>query len=290
MSSRKVALFKILAISAVFLVAGALFIMWAKDDTETQLAEDVRDLLGLPHPFVELPPEPVVEPEPVVVPEVVVEPEPYVEPEPVVLELSFQGLVEHRHLWPKSLDLTFEANVPILYQERNFGTIRLVPGETFKVEMIYASREVLGSVNGRSMIISAEQTNLLSWFNDKYRGTYVMAPSEVSAPSADIVDEGERFHVDLLEGMRKWCNLNYGDCTFEISDDALVLRWSPGKDVLIDYRAEARLIAREYLQRQAVLGATDNYACCEIYDRSSKRLLGLGSFFLHSFVAQEYNQ
>ena len=90
--------------------------------------------------------------------------------------------------------------------------------------------------------------------------------------------------------MRKWCYLNFGDCTFQIAEDALVLRWRPEEDSPVDYRVEARMIAREYLERQAELGAADNYAPCEIYDLSSGRLFGIGSFFIPSFVAQKYNQ
>lgn len=290
MTPQKVVVLKMLAMLVCLVAAAALFVMWAKDDAETQLAEDVREVIGLPHPDVELPPEPVVVPEPVVepeAPEAVVE---VVKPRPLATEMSFQQFVGQPNLWPKSLELTLETSVPILYRERNFGSMNFVPGQTIEVETILSSKEVIGSVEGNYLIVPAEKTSLMPWFHDQYRGTYFMRYPGVVTSSEETTEADGRFHVDLLEGMRKWCYINFGDCTFEITDDALVLRWRPKEDVAVDYRAEARMIAREYLQRQAELGATDNYAPCEIYDLSSGRLFGIGSFFIPSFVAQEYNQ
>jgi hypothetical protein len=289
MSPQKVVFIKLLMMGAGVVVAAALFVMWAKDDTETQLAEDVREVIGLSHPYVEMPPEPVVMPDPVVEP---VMPEPVVEvvqPRALATEMSFQAFVDQPDLWPESLELTLETSVPILYRERDFGTMRFVPGQTIAVETILDSKAVIGAVDGNYLIVPSEKTSLLPWFHDKYRGTYFMRYPGVFASPEATNDDG-RFHVDLLEGMRKWCYLNYGDCTFQITDDALILRWRAQEDAPIDYRAEARMIAREYLERQAQLGASDNYAPCEIYDLSSGRLLGIGSFFIPSFVAQEYNQ
>lgn len=285
MSPQKVVVLKLLLMTACLILAATFFILWAKDDTETQLAEDVRELIGLPHPVTSVP---VVEPEPVVEP--VVEPEPVVEvvkPRPMATEMSFQAFVDQPDLWPEELELTLETSVPIRYREHNFGTMRFVPGQVLKVETILETKEIIGSVDGNYLIVPSEKTSLLPWFHDKYRGTYFMRYPGVSIATEESQDDG-RFHVDLLEGMRKWCYLNFGDCTFHITDDALILKWRPMEETPIDYRAEARMIAREYLERQAERGATDNYAPCEIYDLSSERLLGIGSFFIPSFVAQEY--
>jgi hypothetical protein len=290
MTPLKVVALKMLAMLGCLVIAAALFMNWPKDDTETQLAEDVREVIGLPHPFVELPPEPVVVPEPVVE---ALTPEPVVEvaqPRPLATEMSYQEFVDQPNLWPDELELTSEISVAITYRERNFGTNRFVPGQTIEIEAILDSKEVIGSVGGSYLIVPAEKTNLMPWFHDKYRGTYFMRYPGVMASSAETTEDDGRFHVDLLEGMRKWCYINFGDCTFEITDDALVLRWRPDGEAAVDYYAEARMVAKEYLQRQAELGATDNYAACEIYDLSSGRLFGIGSFFIPSFAAQEYNQ
>jgi hypothetical protein len=291
MPPQKVALLKVLALLVCLILAAVIFVDWAKDDTETELAYEVREVIGLPHPVVELPPEPLVEPEP----EPIVEPEPVVEvakPRPLAIEMSYANFVAQPDLWPETLELTLETSVPILYREHDFGTMSFVPGQTLVVETILATKEIIGSVEGNYLIVPAEKTSLMPWFHDTYRGKYFMRYPGVFTSTEDDVaaDDDGRFHVDLLEGMRKWCYINFGDCTFHINDDALVLRWRPQEDVAIDYRAEARMIAREYLQRQAELGATDNYAPCEIYDLSSGNLYGIGSFYIPSFVAQEYHQ
>lgn len=289
LTPQKVVFIKLLVMAAGLALAAALFVNWAKDDTETELAHEVREVIGLPHPVVAVLPELVVVPEPEPAP---VMPEPVVEvvtARPLATEMSYQAFVDQPDLWPEELELTLETSVPILYGKHNFGSMTFVPGQTLVVETILDSKEVIGSVDGNYLIVPAEKTSLLPWFHNEYRGTYFMRYPGVMTSAEAAIDDG-RFHVDLVEGMRKWCYINFGDCTFNITDDALVLRWRPKEDAPIDYRAEARVIAREYLQRQAELGSTDNYAPCEIYDLSSGRLLGIGSFFIPSFVAQEYRE
>jgi hypothetical protein len=287
MSPQKVVFIKLLVIFTCLALGAALFVMWAKQDTATELAKDVRVAIGLPHPSGALPPAPVAEVVQAVpvVPEVVVE---VAKARPLAIELSFQAFVGQPDLWPDTLELTLETSVPILYRDRDFGSMRFVSGQILEVETILASQQVVGSVEGNYLIVPVQKTSLMPWFQDRYRGTYFMRyPGVARVEDTATVDDG-RFHVDLLEGMRKWCYRNFGDCTFEITDDALVLRWRPKEDAPIDYRVEARAIAREYLQRQAERGATDNYAPCEIYDLSSGRLLGIGSFYIPSFTAQAY--
>ena len=292
-SPQRVIVLKMLALVVCLLAAAALFVNWARNDTETQLAEDVRNFLGLPHPFVELPSVPIVvepEPEPVM-PEPVVE---VVEVEPLIREMSYAEFVDQPKLWPKSLKLTVEISEPIIYRARNFGTNRFVEGQTIEVEAILGSKKVVGFVAGSHLMVPAEKTNLMEWFHETYRDVYFMRYPGVSTSASTVGaaadDDDERYHVDLLEGMRKWCSNNFGDWTFDMTDEALVLRWRPKKGILINYRSEARMIAREYLQRQAKQGATDNYAPCEIYDTSTGHLLGQASFFAPALVAQEYHQ
>ncbi|MFQ3225895.1 MAG: hypothetical protein ACI8Z5_002163 [Lentimonas sp.] len=287
MSPQLVALFKMLAMFAGLIAGAVFFLNWAKQDTKSELAYEVREVIGIEHPLgSELAPV-VVVPEPMVKPKPVVE---VIAPRPLAIELSYADFVSKPDLWPRSLELTLETSVPILYRERDFGTMRFVPGLMLELDKVLASKEVVGSVNGNYLIVPAEKTSLMPWFHDTYRGKYFMRyPGVLASAEGAAVDDG-RFHVDLLEGLRKWCYINFGDCTFDITDDALVLRWRPKEDAPIDYRAEARAIAREYLKRQAELGATDNYAPCEIYDRSSGALLGIGSFFVPSFVAQDFLQ
>jgi len=286
MSPQKVALLKMFAMFAGLIGGAVFFLNWAKKDTKTQFAYDVREAIGMEHPLGSKPESvAVVVPDPVVVPE----PEPVVEvvaPRALAIEMSYADFVRQSDLWPESLELTLETSVPILYRERDFGTMRFVPGLILEVDKVLGSKEIVGSVNGNYLIVPAEKTSLMPWFHDTYRGKYFMRyPGVMPSAEEAAVDDG-RFHVDLLEGMRRWCYINYGECTFNITDDALVLRWRPKEDAPIDYRAEARAIAHEYLKRQAERGATDNYAPCEIYDLSSERLLGIGSFFIPSFVAE----
>jgi hypothetical protein len=290
MSPQQVALLKMVALFAGLIGGAVFFLNWAKTDTKTQFAYTVRETIGIEHP-VGLEPEP--EPEPVVVPEPVVKAEPVVEvvaPRPLAIEMRYADFVSKPELWPEELELTLETSVQILYRERDFGVMRFVPGLILKVDKILSSKEVIGSVNGNYLIVPAEKTSLMPWFHDTYRGKYFMRYPGVMASAEEAAVEDGRFHIDLLEGMRKWCYINFGDCTFNITDDALVLRWRPQEDAPIDFRAEARAIAREYLMRQAERGATDNYAPCEIYDLTSGRLMGIGSFFVPSFVAGGYSQ
>ena len=292
LSPQKLAIVKMFAMFAALIAGAVFFLNWAKQDTETQFAFKVREAIGIEHPLVSEP-EPVVVPEPIVEPEPEPEPEPVVEvvaPKPLAIEMSYADFVSKPNMWPKDLELTLETSVQIEYRGRVFGIMRFVPGLMLKVDKVLASKEVIGSVNGNYLIVPAEKTSLMPWFHDTYRGKYFMRyPGVMASAEGAAVDDG-RFHVDLLEGMRKWCYINYGDCTFDITDDALVLRWRPQEDAPIDFRAEARAIAREYLMRQAERGATDNYAPCEIYDLSSERLMGIGSFFIPSFVAGGYSQ
>lgn len=88
-------------------------------------------------------------------------------------------------------------------------------------------------MNGNDLIVPTEKTSLMPWFHDTYRGKHFMRyPGVMASEEGRAVDDG-RFHVDLLEGMRKWCYINFVHwlvfhpvvCGSRVSSMLLLLRW-----------------------------------------------------------------
>jgi hypothetical protein len=295
MAPQGVALIKLI-IFAVGLGAGlTVLILWAKSDAESEIAQQVRDIIGLADPVVVVVVEVVAKPMSLSLPPsvVVVVPSPIVTevPAPSTTEMSFRDFVDDIRMWPHSLELTLETSVPIIYRGNNFGQMRFVPGKTIQVESILHSSEIIGSVDGNFLTIPVGKTNLLKWFEDKYAATHTMRLPEFTPPNFDSDEAGEdEYKVSLIDEMRRWCYINLGDCSFEITEDALILRWLPKEDVPINFRAEAREVVRKYLQFQSERGGGDNYAPCEIYHPTTGELLGASSFFIPLMAATELSQ
>lgn len=290
MSPQKVAFLKLCLLLLVLGLSLFVFVLWAKDDTQTELAKDIRDIIGLAHPQVPVvaappAPEPVVE---VLLPE----PEPAPEPvKPERVELSYREFVDTPGMWPRSLELMVETRVPIIFNGKNFGTMRFVPGQIIKVDSIQHNQEIIGSVEGNYLSIPAGKTSVLQAFHAKYgERYYIRLPGVVAQSGEPAAAADESFQVDLLYAMREWCHLNYGDSTFEVTDDTLVLHWLAKGNASVDFRAEARAVARQYLKLLTERGGTDNYASCEIYHPKTGQLLGTGSFFAPAFSSQGFSQ
>jgi hypothetical protein len=274
--------------SFVGLFAIAAFVYWAKYDAGSDIAREVRHVIGLSGPQVDaiVVAPVVVAAQPAVIEAVV--PAPIEPSRPIRSEMSYAEFVETPEMWPSELELMLETSVPIIYRGNDFGQIRFVPGQTIQVDSILPTVEIIGSVDGNALSIPAGKTSLLQWFKAKYGETRYMRLPEV-VPARSQAGEVER-HTELLYEIRRWCYLNFGDCTFEITDDALVLRWLATEDAPVNFRAEANMLARYYLKCQAERGGIDNYAPCEIYHPRTGRLLGVGSFFVPDLSAHGFSR
>lgn len=292
MSPQKIVLIKLATFVFCLGAALAALIMWAKNDAASEAAQEVRDFIGLVDPIAEVVEKPIIPtPQPVVVVSAPIAMEPLTPPAPSLIEISFQELVDNIRMWPRLLELTLETSVPILYSGNNYGQMRFVAGQTIQVESILRSAEIIGSVDGNYLSIPVGKTNLQQWFAEKYAKTHTLRIPESMPSNFDSVEGQDGAHqVSLINDMRRWCYINFGACSFTITDDALVLRWLPQEDVPINFRAEAREVARKYLQFQAERGEVDNYAPCEIYHPSTGELLGAGSFFIPLSTASGVSQ
>ena len=269
-------LFYILLVASTCLV---WVIVWAARNADSAFAAQVRQIIGLPHPA---PATPVPElPEPVQV----VEPEPVEhvpEPDPEPTRLTYADLVERRQMWPANLQLAVEKRFPVVFNGKNYGHLEFAPGEILRVESLFGSRQIRGRVNENHLNISVSQTNLEEWFEQEYGSDYILDLAEESKPAVDVSKLRHAVsREEILAEMRYWCYTTFGpSISFDIGEDSLVLKWLPNEDWPIDFRAEARAVARQYLVTQAAMGGKDNYAACEIRHPRTNELLGAGSVYI----------
>lgn len=258
-------------------------IVWAARAADSELAAQIRQVIGLPHPaqvaaVPELPePEDVVEAEP--------EPEPMesqAEAEPEPTQLTYAELVEKRQMWPASLQLIVEERIPVVFNGRNYGYLEFSPGQILRVESLLASGQIRGRVNDNHLNLSVDQTNLGQWFEQTYRGDYILELAAGSDWGPEVVGHQKApSPEEILAEMRYWCYRTFGpSIDFDITDDSLVLKWMPDGNMSLDLRAEARAVARQYLLAQAAMGGRDNYAACEIRHPRTDELLGSGSVYI----------
>jgi hypothetical protein len=290
MSYQKVIFIKLCLIALLCALFVGVFVLWAKSDGDSIFAKNVRALIGLTGPAI---PESTIEPAAAPVIEVALpkplEPEPVKPSKPLPVEFNYKEFVDSPGMWPDVLELMFETSVPIIYNGKHLGQMRFVPGQVIKVDSIHHNQKIIGSVDGNYLSIPAAKTSLLQTFHDEYGEQYYMRLPEGFAESSNE-DEEAKFQVDLLYAMRKWCDLHYGNCSFEIADEALILRWLAQEDAPVNFLVEGRAVARQYLKLVAERGGTDNYAACEIYHPRTGKLLGIGSFFTPSFSALGFSQ
>lgn len=256
---------------------------WAHRDLDSPVAKRLRELVGIQPVEVpvrevvnepEPPREPAKEPEP--------EPEPELPPEPEPRALSWSELTQDSRLWPEKLQITAKQTVPIQFNRINFGYVYFVPGDALQIESLEPDGLIYGSINGNYLLIAADRTDLKNWFSRKHAERYTLDIPEhkslrgggagtplTSAEMEEVMDE-----------LRQWCRNNYGLIGLELQEDALVVK-SPGENTADSiFRAEAREIARHYLNLQAARGGFDNYAACRIIDQKTGALLGADSFFI----------
>lgn len=287
-TSRK-GLFAVLLI----LVLGALLLgllAWVKQDSSSGLTATIRETIGLASP--EPAPEPgTPEPETTGTDSLIAFPEageaiqesPEQVPDPFPMnQMELAGLAKRPSMWPESLAITIDQAIPVRYRDNNYG--EMVFSTDQRIEVIELNRDgrILGSINDNLVSIPAAATNLEAWFVGMHGKYDELIMPEAGAPletSPRLSDENEQ---QLLTELRLWTVSNYDTHRIEITPDKLVLHWTPSEDVAIDFRLEAREVARKYLMLGAALGRRDNYASCEIRDEFTGEVLGSNGVFIPS--------
>ena len=276
-------------IFAVFLfvgACGAVLFFWAAHTEDSGLAKSIREVFGLSEPVTPAPEiaQPVTPPPaPEVLPEPTPPPEP-VEKPPQKIDITMAEIQKSPDLWPRTLNLTISQTVPIRYNGNTYGSLEFNPDMRLTVETLGANGEIIGTINGNYLRVSMEQTNFLSWFESTHGERFNLKsmpyePEEADADSQPSLDtpEGEAaFWTDL----RIWCKRNYGSISIEITENTLVFRWFQRDDIKVNYEAEARLIAEQYLKLRNKYGSNENYAPCEIRHPETNKLLGASSIFM----------
>lgn len=282
LNDQQKALAKVIAIFTV--LSACLFgvLYWAKTNTESELAKQIRSTIGFAEPTDSTaPPAPVIE-KVVVAPPPPPPPEPEPEPEPEPIAISFEQICNRRDLWPSQLTLTKAIEVPISYRGNTYGELSFPAGTPFTVDSLRKTQALNGYIEGNYLSIPVSQTDFVAWFNQRFDKSYVTeAPIEQAFTAANNLDDS---HVqwDIHTQLLYWLQRNYGDCRIEIGENTLVMHWKPQTEVEIDYRFEAREVSHRYLMLQAEKGGSDNYASCEIYYTPTGELLGTGSIFVPS--------
>jgi len=279
---QRLALFETVLIFLLLGGAIAGVLLWAAKSEDSELAQSIREFVGMPNSkpvevvIVPLPLPPVVEaipePEPVVVPES--------EPLP---EITFKEVAAQRYLWPSELNLKLAVRVPIRYDGKDYGFMEFLKGVPIQVDALIPSGEIFCQIDGNYLSLSVYETDFYGWFKDKYGERYdlqsVIVDMGTKATTRHRLGtpEGE---TDFWAEMRIWCHQNYGSVSLKVEEDSLVFLWLPKEDVPINFPAEAREIARNYLLKRAKYGGKENYAACEIRDPVTHELRGAGSIFI----------
>lgn len=282
-SNQRKALAQTIALFIILSVAAVAILLWTQNATDSELAQKIRQTIGLSSPT-EPTPAPVIitesEPEPELPPVIAPEPEP--EPEPT--SLSFNQIASRTTLWPRELKLQEPIDVPISYRGNNYGELKFPAGAIIKIDSLRTPAAINGYIEGNYLSIPVSQTNFVDWFNQTYQKTYVThAPIFANnAPAQNDILNNNHTQWTIQSQLLYWLQRNYGDCRIEITENTLEVHWNPKTDVAIDYRAEAREISHQYLMLQAEKGGQDNYASCEIYYTPTGQLMGTGSIFVSS--------
>ena len=291
-SPATLALLKTLAVLATLCVCGSGLIFWAKNDETSSAAKEIRKALGLQEPVQ----QPIAitseasSPEPEPIPPPPPEPTPIdIEPQKLdPVEFTFEQLVQASNMWPETLLIRLENNVPILYNGTTYGHMRFTPGQAIQLESMSTPGRITCRVNGNYINIPARETNIVQWFYETHGESYYLvlpAYSTKTKPQASHQQTTDE-QKDHLIDVQHWCYLYYDISRIEKKENSLVVYWNPKRDIEIDFAMEARQIARYYLLSQGNYGGHDTYASCEIYHSSTGHLLGSGAIFIPSLAAQ----
>ncbi len=280
---RRTALLQSILVFMLLGLACGLVLVWAAKSEDSELARSIRHIIGLSDPapaeiVVEEPPSvPVVEPP-------VFAPEPLVEPEPApITEITFREVAARRQLWPKSLTLKLSVQVAIRYNGKDYGFMKFPRGRQLRVNALMPGGEIYCQIDGNHLSLSVYETDFYGWFKQTHGADYKIQPIVVDFVSQATV----RHKLGTPKGdaafwaeMRIWCQQNYDSVLLKVGEDRLIFAWLPKEDVPINFPAEAREIARNYLLKRAKYGGHENYAACEIRHPITGELLGASSIFI----------
>lgn len=279
----------------VFMVLIALFagaFYWVQNDTEFEFTGKIREAVGMRSNQPEPAPDPAPEPPAVEKPEtspliafpdadeVVEEKVTSNEALFTLNEMTWAEFIERPSMWPDTLAITINQGIPVRYRENNYGEMIFSTGQEIDVFELSPDGRVLGSIGENVVFIPAYATNLNEWFlgiHGKYDKLIMPDTPEAPKVSDKISDEDEQ---QLMTELRIWALTNYDTHQIEIGPDKLTLRWTPTEEADIDFRLEAREIARKYLMLGASKGRNDNYASCEIVHASTGEFLGANGVFI----------
>lgn len=198
----------------------------------------------------------------------------------VLKEMTWAEFIERPSMWPDSLSITTEQEIPVRYRGNNYGKMVFSPGQMIEVFELSQDGRMLGSIGENIVFIPAYATNLKEWFlgrHGKYEKLIMPETPEVPRLANRLSDEDEQ---QLLTELRIWVLKNYDTHAIQIEEDKLTLQWTPIEETDIDFRLEAREIARRYLMLGAAKGRDDNYASCEIVHASTGEFLGANGIFI----------
>ena len=196
--------------------------------------------------------------------------------------MPWAEFVARPSIWPKRLSISIDQEIPVRYRDNNYGEMIFSPGQMLEVFELNADGRVLGSINENTFYIPVTATDLKTWFVGKHGEYDVLAMPDADEPVKTATSLSDEKENELITRLRVWTLSNYDSHAIEIGEDNLILRWTPQEEAEINFRVEAREIARKYLMLCSELGRADNYASCEIYDRSSGEFLGSNGIFIPS--------
>ena len=196
--------------------------------------------------------------------------------------MAWTEFVARPSMWPERLSITIDQKIPVRYRDNNHGELIFSPGQTLDVFELNADGRILGSINGNTFYLPVTATDLKTWFVGKHGEYDILAMPDAAMPVKTATKLSDEKKSELITRLRVWTLSNYDSHAIEIGEDNLIFRWTPQEEAEINFRVEAREIARKYLMLCSELGRADNYASCEIYDRSSGEFLGSNGIFILS--------
>lgn len=199
---------------------------------------------------------------------------------PAPKAMPWSEFIAQPSMWAKRLSITIDQEIPVRYRDNNYGEMIFSPGQTLEVFEFDADGRVLGSINGNTVYIPVTATDLEDWFLGKHEDYDVLAMPEAPEPVERATNLSEEKEGELISQLRVWALTNYDSHDIELGEDHIILHWTPQEKAEVEFRVEAREIARKYLMLCSELGRADNYASCNIYDRSSNKLLGSNGIFI----------
>lgn len=201
---------------------------------------------------------------------------------PTPSAMPWSEFIARPSMWPDRLSITIDQEIPVRYRDNNYGEMIFSPGKTIDVFELNIDGRVLGSINENTVYIPVTATDLEAWFDGKDEEYDVLTIPDAPEPVKRATDLSQEKENELISRLRTWTLKHYDSHELKIGEDNLILRWTPREQAEINFRVEARAVARKYLMLCSELGRDDNYASCKILSRSKGDFLGSSGIFIPS--------